>query len=365
MKKQLVFHQALAPYRIDFFNALVGFFDTELVLFDTNLLNQKFNQSRLVSRLRCKVSYLLSGVTWRGRRYRIGAIRKVRETNPDIVLGCEYSLATISLALYRFIFNRKFKLYTLSDDNLEMFRARSGLKAFLRWLFVRLLDGIILTNEATKCAYQSITPKGARIRYYVVPILHEESEIRKEAGMAISVGMRWRQRCVPQFAKVVLFVGRLVVEKGVDWLLTQLGRSGCSTKIALVIVGNGPLEEKLKKDASHLRMSNVFFVGRREGRGVYEMMSMADCLVLPSRYEPYGAVVGEALQLGIPCLVSDRVGAKDLITNCNGAIFEVGDAQDFLVKLDYVLSLRKLSGSFISNGLRESVQRWASEAVWQ
>lgn len=362
MKRLLVFHQALAPYRIDFFNALAGFFDVELMLFDTNLLNQKFNQAHLVKRLRCRVSYLLRGVTWRGRRYRIGAIRKVRKTNPDIVLGCEYSLVTISLALYRFFFRRRFKLYTLSDDNLEMFRARSGLKAFLRWIFIRLLDGIILTNEETKIAYESITPKGARIRYHVVPILHEEAEIRAEAKTAVLAGVKWRQKSTHQFSKVVLFVGRLVVEKGVDWLLTQLGRLGGSTEIVLVIVGSGPLEERLKKTAAQLRMANIFFAGRREGRGVYEMMSMADCLVLPSWYEPYGAVVGEALQLGTPCLVSDRVGAKDLITERNGAVFRTGDVQDFSIKLKRVLALGRSSGSLVSNRLRASVQEWAWEA---
>ena len=56
MKKLLIFHQALAPYRVDFFNHLAEKFNTELVLFDTNLVNQKFDQKQLVENLKCRVS---------------------------------------------------------------------------------------------------------------------------------------------------------------------------------------------------------------------------------------------------------------------------------------------------------------------
>ena len=351
--KLLVFHQALAPYRVDFFNGLASRFDMELVLFDTNLVNQKFDQHKLVGALKCRVSYLLGGFRWKDRYFRTGAIRKVWREKPDIVLGCEYSLVTIALALYRFAFRAKYKLWTITDDNLAQFKARRGLKAILRWLFIRLLDGIIVTNDETRRAYEAITPEKSKIKYAVVPILHDEAIIRADAAEVIAAGKKWRRSNLAAFAKVVLFVGRLDAVKNVKWLVTHVGGMD---GIALVMVGSGPQDEELAEMVRRTGWNNIFLEGRKEGRAVYEMMAMADVLVLPSAFEPYGAVVGEALQWGTPCVVSDRVGAKLLINapSCGG-VFTFGDAEDFRLKLDAAIALPKREVSLIPDLLGETM----------
>ena len=357
MKKLLIFHQALAPYRVDFFNHLAERFNAELVLFDTNLVNQKFDQDRLTGQLRCRVSYLLGGFRWKDRYFRTGAIRKVWRERPDVVLGCEYSLVTIALAVYRFVFRANFKLYTMTDDNEFQFRARKGLKSILRWFFVRLLDGIVVTNEAVKQAYEAVTPKNAMLRYYVVPILHDEKIIRRGYDFVLKKGLLWRKENIDLFGKVAIFVGRLDVVKNVRWLIEQFN---VLKNVALVIVGSGPLECELKALVKGLGVKNVFFVGRKEGREVYELMSMADALILPSSFEPYGAVVGEALQWGTPCVVSDRVGAKTLIDKKEqGAVFRHNDSNDFLRKIRQVLSLSvNHEVSLISDSLSKAVDNF-------
>ena len=353
MRKLLVFHQALAPYRVDFFNHLAERFNMELVLFDTNLVNQKFDQKRLVGSMKCRVSYLLGGFRWKDRYFRTGAVRKVWREKPDLVLGCEYSLVTIALALYRFVSRAKFRLWTMTDDNLAQFKARRGLKRCLRWLFVRLMDGIIVTNDETRRAYEAITPAGAKIRYSVLPILHDEAKIRAGEMEIMSSGREWRKKNLSEFAKVALFVGRLDAVKNVKWLVEQFG--GISD-VALVMVGSGPLEDELARMVGAAKSKNVFLLGRKEGREVYEMMAMSDVLVLPSEFEPYGAVVGEALQWGAPCVVSDRVGAKSLIDAPNrGAVFAFGDAVDFRRKLDDVLKLGRCDASLIPDALSSAV----------
>lgn len=352
MRKLLIFHQALAPYRVDFFNHLAGRFDTELVLFDTNLVNQKFDQNRLIEKLKCRVSYLLGGFRWKDRYFRTGAIRKVWREKPDVVLGCEYSLVTIALAVYRFVFRAKFKLYTMTDDNELQFRARKGLKSVLRWLFVRLMDGIVVTNEAVRQAYEAITPKHARVRYHVVPILHDEDKMRKDADSIIRAGRGWRERHLSRFEKVALYVGRLDEVKNVKWLVSQFKSI---VDVALVMVGAGEQGMEIEEMVTADKLSNVFPLGRKEGREVYEMMSMADALVLPSSFEPYGAVVGEALQWGVPCVVSDRVGAKDIINEKNGAVFKCNDAEDFAIALRRALHLKHSNDSLIEDGLNKAV----------
>lgn len=352
MKKLLIFHQALAPYRVDFFNHLAEKFDSELVLFDTNLVNQKFNQKRLVGSLKCKVSYLLGGFRWKDRYFRTGALRKIWRERPDVVLGCEYSLVTIVIALYRFVFKANFRLYTMTDDNVIQFKARTGLKAILRWMFVRMLDGIVVTNEATKHAYEAITPDNSTTKYFVIPILHDEDKIRKDADSIMAAGKKWRSDNLERYEKVAVFVGRLDEVKNVEWLVDIFGEL---KNIALVMVGNGPLEDALRDKVSKLQCKNVYLVGRKEGREVYEMMAMADVLVLPSVFEPYGAVVGEALQWGTPCIVSDRVGAKDLVGTRNGAVFRCNDAINFASVVNNVVAMKCSCNSLINDSLRNLV----------
>jgi glycosyltransferase involved in cell wall biosynthesis len=55
-------------------------------------------------------------------------------------------------------------------------------------------------------------------------------------------------------------------------------------------------------------------VGPTDQRGLAAEMRRADCLVLPSRNDSYGMVVAEALAAGVPVLISEMVGAKDLVT---------------------------------------------------
>jgi glycosyltransferase involved in cell wall biosynthesis len=246
----------------------------------------------------------------------------------------------------------------MTDDNEFQFRARKGLKSILRWLFVRLLDGIVVTNETVRRAYEAITPEHARVRYYVVPILHDEDRMRKEADSIMRAGSDWRKRHLLGFDKAVLYVGRLDEEKNVKWLVSQF--KGI-VDVALVMVGAGGLGMEIEEMVAAEKMSNVFLLGRKEGREVYEMMSMADVLVLPSSFEPYGAVVGEALQWGTPCVVSDRVGASVLIYHGeNGEVFKTGDAADFQRKLFSLFYRGKTGNSLLKVNLETPVKKLVS-----
>ena len=358
-KRLLIFHPALAPYRVDFFNLLAQAFSTELVLFDTNLVNQKFDQQKLVGRMNCKVSYLTRGFRWKDRYFRTGALRKIWRDNPDIVLGCEYSPVTICIALWKFIFRSRFRLFTITDDNIRQFNARRGVKKLLRWFFVRTLDGMIVTNAETANAYKRITPAQSKIAYMVVPILHASSSLLANRERVVSEGKAWREAYLKAWQKVLVFVGRLDPEKNVGWLIERMRDVG--KDVGLVLVGSGTEEDLLKKTVVASNMENVRFVGRKEGEEVYRMMAMADVLVLPSLFEPYGAVVGEALQWGTPCIVSDNVGASVLIREGeNGAVFTTGDAADFQAKLFALLHYEKTGKSLLEIDLETAVEKLVS-----
>jgi glycosyltransferase involved in cell wall biosynthesis len=113
---------------------------------------------------------------------------------------------------------------------------------------------------------------------------------------------------------VVLFVGRLVKEKGVDRLLTVWASLPGHERMVLLIVGDGPLREDLESQAKKLRLlPSVRFLGHQVE--VSRFYSVADLFVLPSRTEGMSNSLLEAMAAGLPVVASNVGGNKDVITH--------------------------------------------------
>ncbi len=130
--------------------------------------------------------------------------------------------------------------------------------------------------------------------------------------------------------KTLLFVGRLAPEKDLPLLLTALSRlpqQPARPRLVLRLVGYGPLESPLRALAASLAIEPFLeFHGPASQANLPAIYSAADGLVLPSRSEPWGLVVNEAMCCGLPAIVSDRCGcAADLVTPRTGWIFPAGD----------------------------------------
>ena len=113
-----------------------------------------------------------------------------------------------------------------------------------------------------------------------------------------------------------IFVGRLVERyKGVETLLracARLERQGFWP--TLLVVGEGPDQARYRRLAGELELADVRFLGTLGHRELCRYYAMADVLVLPSRSEPWGFVLNEGMEFGLPLVVSDRVGAgPDLV----------------------------------------------------
>jgi glycosyltransferase involved in cell wall biosynthesis len=135
--------------------------------------------------------------------------------------------------------------------------------------------------------------------------------------------------------KLLFSAARLVPAKGLDQLIGQFLENGFGDKgWTYVIAGVGPLEAELKDQVARYEAgaggkaavnsgSSVVFVGFQQPSENLALMAHAEILGLPSRYEPHGIVVAEAMAAGTPVLASDVVGAaKDLVTSgLSGLIF--------------------------------------------
>ncbi|MGN0505291.1 MAG: glycosyltransferase [Lachnospiraceae bacterium] len=113
---------------------------------------------------------------------------------------------------------------------------------------------------------------------------------------------------------VVECVGRMVEQKNHERLLQifqKLQKAFPDT--ALILVGSGPLEEKLKQSAAKKNLSNVFFIGSCEHVEAY--LSACDVFVLPTLYEGFGMAVLEAQVNGLETITSDVVPGEVFVSD--------------------------------------------------
>jgi len=141
----------------------------------------------------------------------------------------------------------------------------------------------------------------------------------------------------------VLFLGRLVREKGVETLLKAHTKSSMGWR--LVIAGTGPLSEVLK---AKYNASN--FVGHIVGEALREMIDRAAVVVVPSDwYENCPMSVLEAMAYGKPVIGSRMGGIPELVEhNITGMLFDAGNANELTVALDKLMAspeLRKQMGA--------------------
>lgn len=115
---------------------------------------------------------------------------------------------------------------------------------------------------------------------------------------------------------VVLFVGRLVKDKGVEYLLQAFSEVAREIPdVKLVIVGKGPQEKDLKKFQRRLGLTQVFFLGSVETKFLPNIYAGCDVLALPSVHEPFGNVVIEAMAAGKPVVGSYVGGMMDTVVH--------------------------------------------------
>lgn len=152
--------------------------------------------------------------------------------------------------------------------------------------------------------------------------------------------IRMRERIVDQL--VLGFVGRFVPQKNVTFLLNVLWEINKQRNDAvLVLIGDGELEEQLRRQAKEMDLKNVIFQGRVNN--VHEWMQAFDVFLLPSRFEGLGMVLVEAQASGLMCLASDNVPPEAAITPRFSylSLENPADWANAVCKADFVYDRRK------------------------
>lgn len=117
--------------------------------------------------------------------------------------------------------------------------------------------------------------------------------------------------------KVVTFLGRITMQKGPEYFVdaaTQVLKN--TDHIRFVLAGSGDMMNEMIRLVADRGIAHKFhFTGFLKGKQVYEMLKSSDAYVMPSVSEPFGISPLEAMQCGVPSIISYQSGCSEILTN--------------------------------------------------
>ena len=178
----------------------------------------------------------------------------------------------------------------------------------------------LLTYEATEVIVNSNYMKNEIQRLFGLPF-DKINVIPNGINLSNFTGIErdydFRRQYAMDNEKIILYVGRLVYEKGVQHLIAAMPKILSNYHDAkLIIAGRGGMMDELRAEASNLGLNDkIYFTGYLSSKQVQKMYKCADVAVFPSTYEPFGIVALEAMLAGVPTVVSDVGGLDEIVTH--------------------------------------------------
>lgn len=209
-------------------------------------------------------------------------------------------------------------------------------------------DAVIAVSEFTK---------GLLVREYGIPaekisVVHNgiDAATLPQGGSTLP---KMRQLKAAGY-RVVLFLGRVTLQKGPDYFLRVARRvREKNAKVIFVLSGSGDMQAQMMRMAAQLGIADkVLFTGFVSGAERHEMYAAADLFVMPSVSEPFGITTLEAMSLGTPVLISKQSGVSEAVKHVLKADF--WDVEDMANKILAVVGYAGLGKTLAHNGAKEA-----------
>ncbi len=230
----------------------------------------------------------------------------------------------------------------------------------LEMLLLMRADMVVATSLVY--AYASKSLKYFRKKIAVVPIGISDVKFQHEKDSNLTYSLEE----ITRSNRVILAVGRLVPYKGYDVLIEAA--KYLSGQVVVVIVGAGPLEQKLRKIIKNFDLEDrVLLSGRLNDGDLNTLFQRADiyCLSSKTRAEAFGVVLLEAMAYGLPIVASDIPGSGVPWVNkhgLSGLNVPVGDPIALAEAFKKILASEILQNE-LGNGARQRFLTEFTEAV--
>lgn len=310
-----------SPYRVDFFSELAKYVEIT-VLFENTVEQQTHrNKDWFNTNYEAFNAVFLPKDSVK-KRIKVASKYVLDKEYDFVVLGDYSTPASVALAAKLMMHRIK---YAISVDGAYL-RKSSLLKDNIKSLIIRKTEFFLSSSDtsdeylihygATKeqiYRYNFTSLREKDIRKEVLST-EEKKEIKKKLGMSDKLS--------------ALLVGRFVYIKGIDFVLNNAKKY--ESIMDFYIAGDQPTEE-YTQIINEKGLTNIHFIGFQRKDKLTEYYQACDLFIFPTRYDPWGLVVNEAMANGMPVLSTDKSSAAlHFIKNgINGYVYPVDDNEKY------------------------------------
>jgi glycosyltransferase involved in cell wall biosynthesis len=252
-------------------------------------------------------------------------------------------------------------LLTLQEgDPIEYIRSRAKwLGSYYQAMFKKA-DFITAISQYLK---NYAIENGARCEIEVIPngVDLKKFQIKNKIDYQEKIQETKKELGIEPSKRIIISVSRLVLKNGIEYLIEAF-KYLQQEKIILVIIGSGPLEEKLKAKVENLKLKGkVLFLGEISNEKVPKYLAMSDIFVRPSLSEGLGNAFLEAMAIGVPIIGTAVGGIPDFLKDGETGLFcEVANPKSIAEKINLLLTDENLRQKLIQNGkkLVEKKYNW-------
>lgn len=326
----LILTTSRAPYRVELFNELGKKVNLE-VIFEEISDKTRNNEWYLTNNYNYK-SFSFENTKFYKSCQVIS--KKLKEERFDIIIFYEFST---KLSVYTILLCQALKIPYIINCDGYVYLNDNKLKKTFKKILIGNASGLIAGGNKAKEYFKYYGGLEKNIH-----VINFTSIFKKDILKEKIVNSRKREikqkYGLPLDCKIVMTVGRFIALKNIEMLIDvwpHLSRS-----YNLVIIGEGELENKYIEKIKENNLENIQIFGFKSKKELFEIYSVSDLLVHPSKYDVWGLVINEAMANGLPVIASNKtVAANELIKNgINGFVVDPNNSKEYVDKISKVLS---------------------------
>lgn len=257
----------------------------------------------------------------------------------------------------------------LRSDSTLRDRPRGALKLFVKHIFFSVLrefvDGVLVAGTYNRAYWEHHIGRNFPIFLMPFSVDNQFFQQRSREASARRAELQQELNLSPD-RPVILFASKLQRRKHCDDLIAAYaklaGPQGEEPNPYLVIVGDGEDRAALEAQAAATGFKSILFCGFQNQLEMPRFLDLCSVFVLPSRHEPWGLIVNEAMNAGRAVIVSDDVGCQpDLVTDgVEGCVYPVRDVEALAAALRRVLATPETATEMGRKAL-ERISGWGFE----